>query len=63
MQTNRSRPDKSMAWIVEDGIALAESDGQPEEALAYLAARNVPEAVIARVLREPGRRRASPLPL
>ena len=61
MQTNddRSRPDEAMAWIVEDGIALAASDRRPE-AVEYLAARNVPDAVIARVLMEPGRRRAPP---
>jgi hypothetical protein len=60
MQTDdRSRPDLAMARFVEHGISLAATHGQTEAA-AYLAARGVPDAVIARVLCEPSRRRALP---
>lgn len=51
-----SRPNLAMALIVDHGIAMAETEGMAKAA-AYLAARNVPDAVIARVLCEPGRRR------
>jgi hypothetical protein len=56
---DRSRPDLAMAKFVEYGIALAATHGQTEAA-AYLAARGVPDAVIARVLCEPSRRRTLP---
>jgi len=59
MNTDQSRPCEAMAWIVEDGIALAETDGSTLAA-EYLAARGVPDAVIARVLCEPGQRRDPP---
>jgi hypothetical protein len=59
MQTDeRSCPSQAMEWIIEDGIALAAIDGQ-RVAAAYLAARGVPETVIARVLCEPSRRRGT----
>ena len=56
---DRSRPDLAMAKFVEHGVSLAATHGQTEAA-AYLAARGVPDAVIARVLCEPGRRRMLP---
>lgn len=53
-----SRPNLAMALIVDHGIAMAATSGNAV-AVAYLTERNVPDAVIARVLCDPGRRRAS----
>jgi hypothetical protein len=55
---DQSRPNSVMALIVDHGIAMAETEGMAK-AVAYLTARGVPDAVIARVLCEPGRRRGS----
>lgn len=55
MQPDKSRPGQGMAATVEAGIALA-AEGR-DGALAYLIAHRVPDAVIARVLCEPARRR------
>lgn len=57
-QDDQSRPNLAMALIVDHGIAMAETEGMAKAA-AYLAARNVPDAVIARVLCEPDRRRGA----
>jgi hypothetical protein len=60
MNTNdRSRPGDAVAWIVEDGIALAALKGRTLAA-GYLVARRVPDAVIARVLCESDHRRKAP---
>jgi hypothetical protein len=55
---DQSRPNLAMALIVDHGIAMAETQGKAK-AVAYLTARGVPDAVIARVLCEPERRRGS----
>lgn len=57
-QDEQSRPNLAMALIVDHGIAMAGTEGMAKAA-AYLASRNVPDAVIARVLCEPNRRRGS----
>jgi hypothetical protein len=56
-----SRPNLAMALIVDHGIALAATAGNVVAA-AYLAERHVPDAVIARVLCDPDRRRVSARP-
>jgi len=57
-KNDQSRPNLAMALIVDHGIAMAETEGMAK-AVAYLTARGVPDAVIARVLCEPDRRRGS----
>jgi hypothetical protein len=54
---DKSRPDKGMAALVEDGIEMSATDGQ-DWAAEYLTERGVPYAVIVRVLRKPNQRRA-----
>ena len=53
---DRSRPGLVMTKFVVHGISLATTQGGTEAA-AYLAARGLPDAAIARVLCEPTRRR------
>lgn len=57
-QDDQSRPNLAMALIVDHGIAMAGTQGMAK-AVAYLTARGVPDAVIARVLCEPDRRRSN----
>jgi hypothetical protein len=54
---NNARPDKEMAALVDEGVALAAVCGR-EKIYVCLAARGVPDAVLERVLCEPERRRA-----
>ena len=58
MYTDRSRPNLAMALIVDHGIAMAATHGIVKAA-AYLSVHGVPDAVIARVLCEPERRRVA----
>lgn len=53
-----SRPDLATATIVESGIALVTARGRAGAA-QYLTQHRVPDAVIARVLCDPARRRAT----
>lgn len=55
------RPNLTMHDVVELGIAMLKTAGA-REAAQFLAARDVPFAVIVRVLSEPERRRQSPRP-
>jgi hypothetical protein len=52
------RPDAGKADIVEAGIILSAAFGA-RRAAAFLSERGISDSVIARVLREPGRRRRS----
>lgn len=50
------RPDTARAKIVEEGIAMMAAGRRT--AAAFMVALKVPDRVIARVLTDPGRRRA-----
>ncbi len=58
MCADRSRPNLAMALIVNHGIMMASMHGMVKAA-AYLSVHGVPDAVIARVLCEPERRRGA----
>ncbi len=58
-EPTQSRPDGSLAGIVETGISMQKTHGR-DYAAAYLRKHGVSLKVMARVLSEPQRRRGAP---
>lgn len=55
-----SRPNTTLAYLVERFIAIADTDH--DRVVAAMIAAHVPDRVIARVLCEPRQRRSAPIP-